>query len=139
MNKPRCQFDKRKNCRCFAFCSPSPYINAQPNPTVKGDLSFTLPLTVGACAVLPPKATRSKSTRNMAQHTPYCSPEQKRKQSVCTESEPVRCSPCGCECVAERHGAVPDLSATRTARRAVVIASITMTTAYQIKTKRGCS
>ena len=86
MNKPRCQFDKRKNCVCFALCSPSPVQKATPKPAVKGEQSScTLPLTAEFCVVLQTKATGSKSKRNTAQSKPYCSPEQKRKSpcAVC--------------------------------------------------------
>ena len=80
MNKPKCQFDKRKNCVCFAFCSPSPKPKATPKPAVKGEQgSCTLPLTAVFWAVLQNKATGSKSKQNTARSKPYCSPEQKRK------------------------------------------------------------
>ena len=87
MNKPRCQFDKRKNCVCFACCSPSPVQKATPKPAVKGDLSFTLPLTAEFWAALQTKATGSKSKRTRsALHQTNCSPEQKKKN---------RCAVCG--------------------------------------------
>ena len=109
MNKPRCQFDKRKNCVRFGFCSPSHKHNATPKSAVKGDLSFTLPLTVLACPVLQTKATGSKNKPNTARSEPYCSPEQRKKPKNfcgCVGGGTNKCR-CGCVVVARGEACPP--------------------------------
>jgi len=99
MNKPKCQFDKRRNCMGFCFCSPSPVYKAPTNQAVKGDCkSCTLPLTAQIWAVLHTKATGSKSAPSTAHHRANdCSPEQKKFLSAFAEEYR--------RCVARRVGA----------------------------------
>ena len=142
MNKPRCQFDKRKNCRCFAFCSPSPKTNAQQKPTVKsGSQPCILLLTVGACAVPQTKATGCKNTSNTALQKTTCSPEQKKKPKaicVCVGNSNTKAvaSACGrSERACPRSAALHGLVFADTLGLKAAVVSIT-TTAFQ-KIKKG--